>query len=100
MPAAWIVRFRPQRRLHFVEVGQHMLEVPVGHPWELAPFFIIHRVSALENHAIDGAGTTKNLAACVVDAAAIHLWLRLGLVFPIVKFVSNREGERGGHVDE
>jgi hypothetical protein len=36
----------------------------------------------------------------VVDPAAVHERLGLGLVLPVIEAAADREGERGRHVDE
>ena len=91
MAAARIVVLGCGGVLHAVEVRQAVGKVPVLHAGVLGPLLIIHRVAALVDHAVDGRGTAEQLAARVVDASVIHLWLRLGLVLPVVVLCANGE---------
>ena len=85
---------------HAVEVRQAVGEVPVLHARVLAPLLVVHRVTALVDHAIDGGGSAKDLAASMVDAAAVHLRLWIGLVHPVVVLCADWEREAGWHVDK
>ena len=86
--------------LHPLEVRQAVQVVPGLHARLRAPALVVERVPALEDHPVDAAGAAEHLAACVVDAAAVHLRLRVGLVLPVVEPVPDRDGQRGRHLDE
>ena len=97
---ARIVRLSRSGGFHAVEVRQAVGEVPVLHARVLAPLLIVHRVTALVDHAVDGRRSAENLAAGMVNAAAVHLRLRIGLVHPVIVLCTNRERETGWHVNE
>src|SRR5205823_14405262 len=63
------------------------------------PLLVVERVAALEDHAVDRARAAEHLAARVVDAAAVHVRLGLGLVLPVVEAAADRERQRGRHVE-
>src|SRR5215471_16872284 len=86
------------RPLHLLEIGQAMRVVPVLHAGVRGPPLIVERVAALEDHAIDTARATQELATRMVDPAGVEIWLRLGLVLPVVEPISDREGQRARHM--
>ena len=100
VPAERVVRGGRQAVLHPLEVGQAVREVPVGHALVGRPALVVQRVAALEDHPVDAARPAEDLAAGVVDTPPVHVRLRLALVLPVVEPVADRDGERGGHVDE
>ena len=97
-PASPLIR-AGETRLHLLEVRQAVGVVPVLHPRVAGPAFVVHRVAALEDHPVDRARPAEHLPAGVVDLAAVHVRLRLGLVLPVVEAVADRERQRGRHVD-
>ena len=74
--AAPLIRAR-EAGLHALEIRKAVGVVPRLHPRVGRPTLIVQRVAALEDHAVDAARTTENLAAAVSDAAIVHegLWL-------------------------
>ncbi len=86
--------------LHALEVRQAVRVVPRLHARIRRPPLVVHRVAALEDHAVDAARSAEHLAAGVVDAPAPHVGLGLALVLPVVEAAADREGERRRHVDE
>ena len=99
VPAAPLVGAR-QAGLHAFEVRQAVRVVPALHARLGGPALVVERVAALEDHPVDRARPAEDLAARVVDPAALHVRLGLGLVLPVVEATADREGQRGGHVDE
>ena len=97
---ARVIRLGRSGGFHAVEVRQAVGKVPVLHARVLAPLLIVHRVTALVDHAVDGGRSTKDLAASMVDAAAVHLRLRIGLVHPVIVLCTDWERETGWHVNE
>ena len=95
-----VVRARGETGLHPLEVRQAVGEVPAAHPGIGRPALVVERVAALEDHAVDAARATQQLAPGVIDPPAVHERLGLGLVFPVVEPAADRERERGRHVDE
>ena len=91
VPAQFIVRVRGGGVFHPVEVRQAMREVPRFHPGVCSPAFVVQGVTALENHAVDGAGAAQYLAACVRDTPAAHVRLGVRLVAPVVEADSRWE---------
>ena len=89
-----------QARLHLLEVRQAVGVVPRLHPGVARPALVVHRVAALEDHAVDAARAAEHLAAGVVDAPVVHVRLGLGLVLPVVEAAADRVGQRRRHVDE
>ena len=89
-----------QARLHALEVRQAMAVAPVLHATLGGPLVVVRRVAALEDHAVDRTRPAENLSPGVVDAAAAHVRLGLGLVLPVVEAITDGECQRGGHVDE
>ena len=100
MAAERIVGSRCEAVLHPLEVRQAVGVVPGLHPGVARPALVVQRVAALEDHAVDRAGPAEHLAARVVDPAAVHVRLGLGLVLPVVEPVADGERQRGRHVDE
>ena len=100
VPAIGVVGGGGQAVLHPVEVRQAVRVVPVGHAGVRAPALVVHRIAALEDHPVDAAGAAQHLAAGVVDAAAVHVRLGFGLVFPVVETTSDGKRQRRGHVHE
>ena len=98
--AEGIVRRRRQAVLHPLEVRKAVRVVPGLHPVVGGPALVVHRVAALEDHPVDRARPAEHLPARVVDPAAAHVRLRLGLVLPVVEAAADRERERRRHVDE
>ncbi len=86
--------------LHALEVGQAVQVVPVLQTLVARPALVVHRVAALEDHPVDRARAAEHLAAGVIDPAALHLRLRLGLVLPVVEPAADRERQCRRHVDE
>src|SRR5690606_6104395 len=86
--------------LHALEVRQAVGVVPGLHARVGGPALQVHRVTALEDHAVDGARPTEHLATTVVHAAAVHVRLGLGFVTPVVQRVTDEHGQRRRHVDE
>ena len=82
-----------QAGLHPLEVGQAVQVVPRLHARLGGPALVVQRVAALEDHPVDAAGAAEHLAAGVVDAAAVHVRLGVGLVAS-----SRRTGCRSGTV--
>ncbi len=89
-----------QAGLHALEVRQAVRVVPGLHAGVGRPALEVQRVAALEDHPVDAAGAAEQLAAGVVDLAAVHERLRLGLVLPVVELVADRVRQGGRHVDE
>ncbi len=85
---------RGQARLHPLEVGQAVGVVPRLHAGIGGPALVVHRVAALEDHAVDAAGASEHLAARVVDPSPVQVWLGLGAVPPVVE-PDCRSGTRG-----
>src|SRR5207244_13077073 len=56
--------------------------VPAGAA-ALPPQIVIGRVAAHIHHTVDRAGAAKHLAARLVHAAALELWLGLALEHPV-----------------
>ena len=100
VPAERVFLVRGQAVLHPLEVRQAVRVVPVGHAVVGRPALVVQRVAALEDHPVDAARPAEDLAARVVDAPPVHVRFRLALVLPVVEAVADRDGERGGHVDE
>lgn len=86
--------------LHPSEVRQTVRVVPALHARVGGPALVVHGVAALEDHAVDAAGTAQDLAARVVDAPVAHVRLGFRLVLPVVEPAADRIGQRGRHVDE
>ena len=89
-----------QAGLHPLEVRQAVRVVPGLHAVVGRPALEVERVAALEDHPVDAAGAAEHLAAGVVDLAAVHVRLGLGLVLPVVEPVADRVRQRRRHVDE
>ena len=100
VPAVGVVGRGGQAVLHPVEVRQAVRVVPVAHAGVRTPALVVHRIAALEDHPVDAAGAAEHLAAGVVDAAAVHVRLGFGLVFPVVETTSDGKRQRRGHVHE
>ena len=100
VPAVRVVRRGGQAVLHPVEVRQAVREVPVAHAGVGTPALVVHRIAALKDHPVDAAGAAEHLAAGVVDAAAEHVRLGFGLVFPVVETTSDGKRQRRRHVHE
>ena len=100
VPAPGVVRRRGEARLHLLEVRQAVGVVPAGHPRVGRPALIVERVAALEDLAVDAGRAAEDLAAGVVDPAAVHERLGLGFVLPVVVAAADREGQGRRHVDE
>ncbi len=100
VPAERILLVGGQAVLHPLEVGQAVRVVPVGHAGVGRPALVVQRVAALEDHPVDAARPAQDLAPGVVDTPPVHVRLGLALVLPVVEAVADRDGERGGHVDE
>ena len=98
--AEGIVRPRRETVLHPLEVGQAVSVVPGLHPVAGRPALVVERVAALEDHPVDAARAAQHLPARVVDLAAAHERLGLGLVLPVIEAAADRKRQRGGHVDE
>ena len=98
--AVRIVGRRSEARLHSLEIRQAVRVVPGLHAGIRRPSFVVERVAALEDLAVDARGAAEDLAASVVDPPAVHERLGLRLVAPIVESAADREGERRRHVDE
>ena len=64
--------------------------VPFLHPWIGRPAFVILWIPALEDHAVDAAGTSKNLPPALVDSPTVHVRFRFGFINPVVEPVTNR----------
>ena len=94
-----VVGRRVQRVLHALEVRQAVRVVPGLHARVRGPALVVHRVAALEDHAVDGARPAQHLAARVVDPAPVHEGLGLGLVPPVIEAVADRERQGRRHVD-
>ena len=95
-----VVGRRREAVLHAFEVGQAVGVVPGAHAGIRRPPFIVERVPALEDHAVDAAGAAQDLAAGVVDPAVVHERLGLRPVAPVVVAAADGEGQGGRHVDE
>ena len=100
MATARVIRLGRSGGFHAVEVRQAVGEVPVLHARVLAPLLVVHRVTALVDHAVDGGRSAKDLAASMVDTAAVHLWLWIGLIHPVIVLCADWEREAGWHVNE
>jgi hypothetical protein len=98
--AQFIVGIGCERVFHPVEVREAVREVPRFHAGVGAPALVVERVSALEDHAVDGAGAAQHLATGMGHAAAAHVRLGIGFVAPVIERVAAGEGQRGGHLDE
>ena len=98
--AAAILVGAGQARLHLLEVRQAVRVVPRLHAGVVRPALDVERIAALEDHPVDRARAAQHLAARVVDLAAVHVRLGLGLVLPVVEAAADRPGQRGRHVDE
>ena len=98
--AEGIVRPRGETVLHPLEVGQAVGVVPGLHPAVRRPALVVQRVAALEDHPVDAARAAQDLPARVVDLAAAHERLGLGLVPPVIEAAADRKRERRGHMDE
>ena len=86
--------------LHPLEVRQAVQVVPRLQAGVGRPPLEVHRVAALEDHAVDRAAAAQDLAARVVDPPVVHVRLGVGLVLPVVEPVADRERQRRGHVDQ
>ena len=64
-------------RLHFLEVRQTMCVVPLAHSWVGSPAFIVQRIAALKNHAVNAGRTAENFSSTVRNATTIHMWFWL-----------------------
>jgi hypothetical protein len=86
--------------LHPLEVGQAMGIIPCAHAGVSGPALIVERVAPLEDHAVDRARPTEDLAPGMVDPPPVHVRLRLRLVLPVIEAAPDGERERSRHVDE
>ncbi len=100
MPAPRVVGRGREARLHPLEVRQAVGVVPRRHPRIRRPALVVERVAALEDLAVDARRATQDLAPGVIDPAAVHERLGLGLVLPVVPAAADRERQRRRHVDE
>ncbi len=100
VPSELVALGRGEAVLHPLEVRETVRVVPRLHAGVGSPALVVQRVAALEDHPVDGARPAEHLAARVVDAPAVHVRLRLGLVLPVVEAAADRERQRGGHLDE
>ena len=82
------------------EVGEAMSIVPFFKARVFGPLGVIHGVSPDKNHPVDAAGAAQDLPATVENTPSIHVGFGLGIVAPVVVFVTQRHRESGGHVDE
>ena len=76
-----------------------MRVVPGLHARVSRPALVVHRVAALEDHAVDRARPAQHLATRVVDLAPAHVGLGLRLIPPVIETVADGERQGGGHVD-
>ncbi len=71
---------------------------PVFETRQLGPAVVVHGVAADVAHAVDQRGAAQALAAPAFHAATVHVWLRVGLVGPVVAPALQRESQGGGHL--
>jgi len=81
-----------------LEVRQHVAVAPARCPLAL-PALVVERVAAHVHHAVDRRGAAEDLAARGVQAAAVQLWLALGVVAPVVLRHVHRDRQRARHLD-
>ena len=89
-----------QAVLHLLEVGQTVRVIPGRHALVGGPAFVVQRIPALEDHAVDAAAAAQQLAAGVVHPATVHERLGLTLVLPVVEAAADRKHQCGWHMDK
>jgi hypothetical protein len=100
MAAPGIVRSGREACLHLPEVREAVGVVPRRHARIRRPALVVQWVAALEDLPVDARRPAEDLAAGVVDPAAVHERLGLRFVLPVVPAAADREREGGRHVDE
>src|SRR5215470_9903563 len=84
--------------LRTLEIGQHMRIGPARQS-VAGPAIVIERVAADVDHGVERGGAAEHATARPIEATAVHVRLRLGLVRPIVSGVAEIVGERRRHLD-
>ncbi|MNQ61744.1 hypothetical protein D3C85_760650 [compost metagenome] len=82
----------------FAEVRQAVEVRPVFQAWQFRPAVVVHGVAADVAHAVDQRGATQALAATAFHATAVHVWLSIGFVGPVVATALQRERQSGRHL--
>lgn len=80
------------------EIRQAVQVGPVFQAWQFCPAVVVHRVATDVAHAADQGRATQALAATTFHAAAVHVWLWIGLVGPVVATALQWEGQGGWHL--
>ena len=82
----------------FAEIRQAVQVGPVFQARQLRPVVVVHGVAADVAHAVDQGRTTQALAAPAFHPAAVHVWLWIGFVGPVVAAALQRESQGGWHL--
>ena len=87
--------------LHALEVGQYVAVAPrAGVADEAGPVVVVLVLAAQIDHAVDGAGATKNLAARPHGVAPVERGVGFARVHPVEAGVQDRLDLAGGDPDE
>ncbi|MNN40612.1 hypothetical protein D3C81_1546930 [compost metagenome] len=82
----------------FAEVRQAVEVRPVFQAWQFRPAVVVHGVAADVAHAVDQRRTTQALAATAFHTTAVHVWLGIGFVGPVVATALQWECQRRRHL--